>query len=495
MAAQVPVPGCKRHSGKGFVYVCQSCEHQLLCMDCIKERHNGHTLGKLTDYVADQKREIQKYVDKLSKTDIPKIERDIRESETNGGGYQKTISDIKRQGKQMKDNIDHTIDLLVKMCTELDRLNTNISEKNKTALTKHLKDELKPKLDRCQEVLTSGTTVDVTTLAREIENTSTVPPTLEKLRTVEFKPGTTSTELLERMLGKILVDGKTQSCQPFLTPVVLSEFTTSFHSATCCTCLTSDEAWLPHWDSDQVYRMDLKGKLKEQIECTVKVESIAVSPTTGNMWLCVGSDRSIREITTGGDIVTRFNVNTSPRSLCITTDDTVLLGIPGRIQLYTLDGRVVSAGQAGPCRQVAMCPHHMVSCTLTGDVAAVDSDGVENNDFIAGKEPDKQPHVIVMDKHLNLKFIWKDIRTAKSSEKFNPAPKFCPNDVCFDGAGDVLVAESVTKSVLLFDRNTGRCMRTVYTSDGETPLSISLHGDGTFWIGHGDRKMKILKFK
>ncbi|XP_033758850.1 uncharacterized protein LOC117341120 [Pecten maximus] len=267
MAAQTPIPGCPRHEGMGFIYVCKSCEDQLLCMDCVTESHNGHTLGKLTDNVAEQKREIQQFVDKLSKTDIPEIEKDIRECETNSEGYQKVISDIKRQGKQLKDNIDNAIDLLVKMCTELEKLNTSISEENQTALTKHLREDLKPKLDRCQQVLTSGSTVDVTTLTREIRNTSVHPPSHKRLQTVEFKAGTISIELLKRMLGKILVDGEDQSYKQIPKPVVLSEFTTSFLFNVCRTCLTGDEAWLSFMHSESLYRMDLKGNVKKKIEC------------------------------------------------------------------------------------------------------------------------------------------------------------------------------------------------------------------------------------
>ncbi|XP_033730794.1 uncharacterized protein LOC117320255 [Pecten maximus] len=496
MAAQTPVPGCPQHKGMGFMYVCKSCADELIWVDCVTDSHYGHKMGKLTDYVADQKREIQQYVDKLSKTDIPKIKEDIREQETSGGGYKEVISDIKRQGKQMKDNIDNAIDLLVKMCTELEKLNKKVSEKNKTALTKYLREDLEPKLDRCQQVLTSGITVDVTTLAREIRNTSIDPPSPRRLQTVEFKPGTISTELLERMLGKVLVDEEDQSYKPIPTPVVLSEFTTSFYYDVCRTCLTGDEAWLSYWDAESVYRVDFKGSVKETIECKVKVTLISVSPTTDRVWFCVSEDGSIREITMGGDIVTRFNVNNTPSSLCITSDDmVVVVGMKGGIQLYTTDGRAVSAGAGRPCRQVAVVPHHMVSCSLTGDVAAVDFDGVGYDDYIAGKKPDKQPHVIVMDKHLNLKFRCKDIGTIKSNGSSSQSSKFYPGDVCFDGAGDILVTEEITRSVLLIDGNTGRCMRTVYTSDGSKPWCISLLKDGTLWVLHEDNRTKILKYK
>ncbi|XP_060073109.1 uncharacterized protein LOC132552925 [Ylistrum balloti] len=495
MAAQTAVPGCPRHQGMGFVYVCKSCNDQLICVECVTDIHNGHTLGKLTEYVTSQKREIQQYIDKLSKVDIPKVEEDIRENETNGGQYQAVIRDIKRQGEKMKDDIDKNIDMFVNICTELEKLNATISEKNKTALNRYLREDLKPKLDRCQQILASGITADVTTLVREIRNTSTVPPTSGRLHTVEFKPGSISTELLEHMFGKILVDGEDQPYKPIPTPVVLDEFTPSFPYDVCRTGLTGDEAWLSYWDSDSVYRVDTEGTVKEKIDCKVNVQSISVSQTTGRVWFCVLDDRSIREITTGGDIVKRFYVTDTPLSLGITSDDMVVVGMKGGIQLFTTDGRAVSSRAGGLCRQVAVMPHHMTSCKQTGDVAVFDNDGMSYDDYMADKEPDKQMYVIVMDKHLNLKFHCKDFSTANPNRSSTQSSKFYPYDVCFDGAGDILVAELITKSVLLIDRNTGRCKRAVYTSDKSTPWCISLHEDGTFWIGHWNNRMKILQYK
>ncbi|XP_021357927.1 uncharacterized protein LOC110453339 [Mizuhopecten yessoensis] len=498
MAAQTPIPGCPRHPGMGFVYVCKSCEDQLLCMECVTDSHNGHTLGKLTDYMADQKREIQQYADKLSKTDIPKTEEDIKESgqHAKSGRYQKMIEGIRRQGKQMKDNIDNAIDILVRMCTELEERNADIAEKNKTAFTKYLREDLRPKLDRCKEVLTSGTAVDVTTLAREIRHgVSTIPPTLIDLQKVEFRHGTISIELLECMLGKLLVNGEDESNKLVAKCVVLYEFQTSCHFTTCQTCLNGKEAWLSFWKNETIYRVDLKGKVKKRIYCQGKVSSMSVSPTTGRVWFCVRNDRSIREFMTDGDIVTRFNVGSTPYTVCITSDDMIVVGMSGGIQMYTTDGRMVSAGAGGPCRQVAVYPHHMTSCTLTGDVAAVDKDGILFDDYMAGKEPGKQPRVIVMDKHLNLQFYCKDIGMTKTDGSDIQSSKFYPFDVCFDGAGDVLVTEFVTKSVLLIDRNTGHYMRTVYTSDGSVPLCISLCDDGILWIGHQYQLIKVTQYR
>lgn len=110
MAAQTPVPGCTEHRGLGFVYVCKTCNNDLICMDCVVGRHNKHDLVKLTEFVSEQTRQIQQYEYKLSKSDIPKVESDIKENEENfkesSKEFRQIINDIKHHGEEMKKEID-----------------------------------------------------------------------------------------------------------------------------------------------------------------------------------------------------------------------------------------------------------------------------------------------------------------------------------------------------------------------------------------------------
>ncbi|XP_069128931.1 uncharacterized protein PF3D7_1120000-like [Argopecten irradians] len=181
MAAQTPVPGCREHRGLGFVYVCKTCNNDLICMDCVVGRHNKHDLVKLTEFVSEQTRQIQQYEDKLSKSDIPKVESDIKENEENfkesSKEFRQIINDIKHHGEEMKKEIDLLTDRLVKLCRNLEKMNEEIKEKNKNVLTKYLTEELRPQLDKCQRVRTFGTNNDAKALAKEIRNTGpTTPP-------------------------------------------------------------------------------------------------------------------------------------------------------------------------------------------------------------------------------------------------------------------------------------------------------------------------------
>ncbi|XP_069106290.1 uncharacterized protein [Argopecten irradians] len=502
MAAQTPVPGCTRHPGKGFVYVCKTCNNDLICMDCVLDRHNKHELGSLTEYVSKQTLLIQQYEEQLTQTDIPKLERDLKENEKkfkeNSKEIGETIHHIKRQGEQMKKDIDKFTDRLVKLCTDLEKLNSDIKENNKTVLTKYLREKIRPQLDRCKGARTSGTTDGVIAVAEEIRNRGPdTPPTITAFKSVVFKPGIISNAVLDRMLGTVLVDGENQSFRPVPPCKIISSFRTSFPYSHVRTCRTGDdrEAWLSYCNGEQIYRVDQQGNIKKKIECQVEVRSIAVSPTTGRVWFCVREDKSIREITSDGGIVIRFNVESVPKSLCITQEDMVVVGlVRNGIVLYTSDGREVVDEEGRICRQEAVYPYFMAYCTNTGDVAASDNDGVSPDNYMAGKVPGKQPRLIVMDKHLNLKFQCRYIDGIGSQTGGSQQSKFYPRDVCFDRDGDVLVADRVTRSVLLIDGNTGHYLRTVYISDGESPLSISLQGDSMLWISHFNSDMKVFKY-
>ncbi|XP_021351849.1 uncharacterized protein LOC110449355 [Mizuhopecten yessoensis] len=499
MAAQTPVPGCSYHPGMGFVYICKTCNKELLCTDCVVSRHNTHNIGKLTDYVSEQKQQIQQYEEKLSKTDIPKLDGQIQESEDNfkesSISFRKIIKDIKRQGKQIKTEADHLVDKLVKLCRDLAKINEDITEKNTAALTELLGEKLKPQLERCQQVLTSGSNVDVISVARETRNTSTAPPDLRALKTAAFKPGVVYNDLLERMLGTVLVDGENALYQPIQSHTVISSFETPFPYDVCRTCRSGDEAWLSNRGKDKIHRVDKKGNIKEKVKCKVKVHSITVSSTTGRVWFCVKEDKSIREVMSNGAAVTRFTVDAVPRCLCITQEDMVVVGMMKGIVMFTSDGRVVSDGAGDVCRQEAVTPRYLTYCRQTGDIAATDSDNVSFDNYMAGKAPGKQPRVIVMDKHLKLRFQCKQLGAIKSQVGGGQQFLFYPVDVCFDGTGDVLVVEVVTKSVVLIDGNNGHFLRTVYISSGSLPWSVRLQDDHILWVGHINSEMKIFHYK
>ncbi|XP_021360201.1 uncharacterized protein LOC110454807 [Mizuhopecten yessoensis] len=500
MAAQTPVPGCTHHLGMGFIYICKTCDNELLCVECVVSRHNSHNIGKLTDYVSEQKQQIRQHEEKLSKTDIPNIKGKIKENEENlketSIGLRKMIEDIKRQGEQIKTEADNLVDKLVTLCRYLMKINADITEKNTAALTKLLGEKLKPQLERCHQVLTSGSNVDVISVSRETRNTSTAPPDLRPLKTASFKPGVVYNDLLERMLGTVLVDGENALYKPIPSHTVVSSFKTSFPCTMIRTRRSGDEAWLSYWEEDNIHRVDQKGNIKEKVKCKVKVHSITVSPTTGRVWFCVTEDKSIREVMSNGAAVTRFTVDAVPRSLCVTQEDMVVVGMANKgIVMFTSDGRAMSDGAGGVCRQEVVTPHRLTYCRQTRDIAATDTDNVSSVDYMAGKAPGKQPRVIVMDKHLKLKFQCKHLGDITSQVGGGQQSKFYPGDVCFDGTGDVLVVERVTKSVVLIDGNNGHFLRTVYISSGSSPWSVSLQDDHTLWVGHWDNTMKIIHYK
>ncbi|XP_069128918.1 uncharacterized protein [Argopecten irradians] len=495
MTAQTPVPGCREHPGMGFVYVCKTCNNDLICMDCVVGRHQKHNLSKLAEFLSEQTQKIQQYEKKLSKYDIPKTESAINEEhfKENGKEFRQMIDDIKIQGEEMKREIDKITNRLVNLCRDLVKMNADVKEKNKELLTTYLREELEPQLDRCQRI--SGTDDDIIAKAWEILSTGpTTPLALTSLRVAVFQPGNISNAVLGRMLGSLLVEGENTSFRAVPPCAVISSFKTSFDYDECRTCRSSDEAWLSYWDEEQIYRVDQKGNVRKKIECNAKVHSIAVSPTTGGVWFCVKEDKSIRDITSDGNIVTRFNVGSNPLSLCITQEDMVVVGMTDDIKLYIAHGWRVTNASGHVCTQEAVVPHHMAYSITSGDVAVTDSDYESFGNYLAGKESGKQPSVIVMDKHLKLKFQCRYIGGMESQAGDSQQFKFYPWDVCFDGAGDVLVSEKVSKSVMLIDGSNGHFLRTVYVPDAGIPRCIYLQDSSALMIAH-ENEIKIIKYR
>ncbi|XP_069130720.1 uncharacterized protein [Argopecten irradians] len=500
MAAQVPVEGCVYHSRNSFVYVCETCNNELICIDCVIDRHYKHDLGKLKDYMTEQTKQIKQYEEQLSKVDIPKLENDIKENEEDfqqsSKEFEEMIDEIKRQGDQMKKEIDKFIDRLVKLCRDLEKMNEEITEKNNVQLRKCY-DEMVPRLDRYRQVLTQGTLVDVIKLAKETRDTDYISPVLGTqgaFKTAAFEPGTIDTRILEGMLGTMIVDGYMTPLRATAKTSTVQKLEKTLSCTVCRPCSSGVGFWLSFWREEKVSRVDQKGNTVVTINCKAEVRSIAVSPTTGRVWFCVRGDKSIREITSNGKIVTRFNAESFPRCLCITRDDMAVVGTNDGILLYPPDGQMVTDEADRVCKQEAVvAAHHMSYCVTSGDVVAADNDGVTFSSYIDGKEPSAQPKVIVMDRDLKIKFQCRHIDVTGGPAEETQKAKFYSDDVCFDEAGDVLVLERVSKSVHLIDGNNGNFLRTVYTSDG-TPWCIGLQSDGTLWIGKG-RKTEIVQCK
>ncbi|XP_060083077.1 uncharacterized protein LOC132562351 [Ylistrum balloti] len=498
MSAQIPIPGCPYHQGMGFVYVCKMCDNELVCIDCVLDRHYQHNLRKLTDYVLEQKSQIEQYQKKLSEHDLPKLECDIRENDERFEKcceqIRKMIDEIKIQGKKMKNEIDNSIERVVTICRDLEKLNDDITKKNNAALVKYLKEEIRPKLDRCQRALSSDVTVDVITVANQVKSSSTAPPTVGGLKTAAFKSGTLSSGILDRMLGSLLIDGDNPEFRPVQKTSVVSSFRSDVVYTSCRTSCTGDKAWLSHWKGNKIYQVDKKGAIQDLIDCKVEVQTITVSPTTGRVWFCVLEDKSIQECMSDGSTVTRFKVDSCPFSLCFTNEDMIVVGMVNEIVLYTIDGRRVTDGAGRVCRQQAVSPHRITCCRLSGDVAALDTDDILFSQYMTSKEPGSQPRVIIMDKHMKYKFRYHAIDAMQPQTNDTQENKFFPQDVCYDGAGDILVLDIASKTVILIDGNNGHFLRTLYISEGSKPTSMSLQGDSTLWVGHGSREMKIIKF-
>ncbi|XP_069128385.1 uncharacterized protein [Argopecten irradians] len=322
MAVQTPDSGCSRHGGLEFVFVCKTCDNELICLDCVLDFHNKHDLVKLMEHASDQKHKMQQYTEKLSKSDIPKLESEILE---NGKSWTKTSkelmemnNDITRHGDQMKKEIDKISDRLVALCKNLEQMNRETKEKNKSVLTDFLRGKLRQQ-DRCQQALTSDISTKAIEVAKEIRNTEPITsPTPIARKSAVFEPGTVSNVLLNQMFGKVLVDGESVSFQQSPPCIVISSFLASFPYDACHTCRSGDEAWLSYWDAEQIYRVDQTGSILEKIECRVNVNSIAISPKTGRVWFSVKEDKSIREVMSDSTVVTRFNVKYVPRTLGIT---------------------------------------------------------------------------------------------------------------------------------------------------------------------------------
>lgn len=180
-------------------------------MKCIANKHNGHPVKLLSDYIPEQKKELQRCVDILRETDFTKLTGTLQNFDTqireNSRRFETLRESIKRQGITLKAAIDKAAMNFHKVNDNMEMKNVGILSTYRTELSKYGSEDKRDKLARCQRIVTNGTDEEVMLLAEGRGANSIEPPTPGKLTKVIFKP-TTYHGSLKWQFGSLKVDGK-----------------------------------------------------------------------------------------------------------------------------------------------------------------------------------------------------------------------------------------------------------------------------------------------
>lgn len=115
-------PQCGKHPHRNCEFECNTCEHILVCSTCIASvQHAGHVFVEVLETYSTKKKVIKKDANELKRLSFPKYEDivlDLKNQLANlDVGYGKLTTEITRDGKEWKKQIDIVIN---KMRTDID---------------------------------------------------------------------------------------------------------------------------------------------------------------------------------------------------------------------------------------------------------------------------------------------------------------------------------------------------------------------------------------
>ena len=119
---------CERHNNEEKKLYCMTC-NECVCVDCIGDFHNNHTIKSVIKRVEDIKEEWKKGVEEIS-NDI--INNQLKEVNFQSEKLSKEIDQVNEEIKRLEDTLVNLIDKKERMMTDLNRMNESKEKINQS---------------------------------------------------------------------------------------------------------------------------------------------------------------------------------------------------------------------------------------------------------------------------------------------------------------------------------------------------------------------------
>ena len=187
-----------------------------------------------------------------------------------------------------------------------------------------------------------------------------------------------------------------------------------------------DDTYYICYRSQRLTQVDSTGSIIKELTCDVDISDIAVHPSTDQMYCVHWGRQDVRLLDKTRRTKHLFDVDVRPRSMAVTSDDKILIGLRGisRVHVYSLLGDGL---QTIDC--IGM-PWHITVCTSTNKVAIACGLG----------------RPMVLDGR------FKQLYTTK---------RYTCGDVEFDNHGHLLTLNKKDKRVFVLNAETGEMLQSI----------------------------------
>ncbi|XP_069102175.1 uncharacterized protein [Argopecten irradians] len=441
---------CHHHKGRKLKIYCRRCK-ELACLECLSTVHFSHTVCELREVTRQKQKDIVKFIDRTERNELIQIGLCIASVDTllqdNDSTFDKLSYQLNSQAQKLKQGIDKFTSNTLSFYQEMKANNAKIIQQYKQDLEICDK-RLKEHIQECRNVLQRSSVI-------EIHDT-------------EFEIGS-EIHVTQRQSD---VDGTGKT--PISEPKVVEEWKSPCNISSICSTSCS-QAWTSV--STSLTLLDRKGSIKQSIVHNATLTDICTSPTTRRLWAC-DQEQNIMEFV-DGKLVQRFVTTETPRCLCVTVSDHVIVGMSNHIAEFTADGQSVLTSSA-------CSPYRIAQSPLTHNIAVI----------IRHSGGDKRQCVVVMDTAFHELFVYTgDIPSIFRQTLKKKDRPFIPTCIVCDSNGNIIIGDWNNQR-LIFLSGTGHFLRIIQT-DSDHPLAVSIVGKKVLWIAidsmSGTDNVKLLQ--
>ncbi|XP_021355882.1 uncharacterized protein LOC110451969 [Mizuhopecten yessoensis] len=517
---QIPLRTCTEHKGRPLELYCEKCD-TLVCYKCLLSTHKGHDVCELSDITPTKKQDIQNFIDRTEQNDLVQLREYITSAETllkeNTSNFQNLSHKLKMQTEKLKKDLDLFTAQTLSVYHKMEEDNTKLIQKYKQDLEMYDK-QLGQQIQKCKAALQQGSHIEIYDTGCEIHSQISLP-VKPVLGTASFTPNKTPQHHLELALGKIDTldqgqastdqDGsvrtsggqKPSSTSQLSEPKgkkavtmykllpqtkVLEKWKARVDIFSICPT-TDGQVWTSVSHSKTLTLLDRKGKIIQQVKHKTDINNISLSPTTHTLWVC-DTQNNIMELVSGR-LKHRFSNKETPKCICVTASNHVIVGMTNNISKFTTQGQMVlTTSVTGTGKPLVCSPCRISECPVTHNVAVVDW----NNQDDGGVEIE---HVIVMDSDFKELFVYRgDIPSTYKQLPHKGADHepFNPYGVVYDSVGNIIIGDYNNNRVLLISGR-GEFLRIIHTDTYSTWV-VGVDREDVLWAVFGRGIVKLLQY-
>ncbi|XP_021372372.1 uncharacterized protein LOC110462639 [Mizuhopecten yessoensis] len=487
---------CPNHKQNEIIFVCIDCDEELICATCCVLAHKSHEFVELSSVTRQKNSMLQEFVNDTEKYALPQLKIEIQSTHNelteNGAYFCQLRTGVKQQGEKCKQEIDDLITENIKICDKMEIINQNLLKDHINQLQQQYA-TLDCLLNECKQTLQTGTAVLVHDLVSDVQKLDSKIPNLPTQRRPDFQPCKDKLDFLKKVVGTLSTERfhkeKVIKIKLLKEPVACSKFKFRHHISRICPT-TESHAWISNIESNLIELIDTKGQTQQDVRHLDKIRDISRSPKTGHIWFCCKEAKTVCEVSASSKKpVIKFKTNDQPYSICVTKEESVVLGMENKVTIYSENG-VILHSSSHDMSGIASSGE-ITQCPITSNIAVLSAEILKRKD--SGEDAWKG-NVIIYDRKLQVKTHYKG-KGIQSSE--TPTEElFCPRSISYDRNGNLLVADMKRNTIELIS-GLGQYIKTLcYNTQGQGV--IGLENGQVLWTtskpSTGKWEIQLLKY-